>query len=230
MKYKKKNAMSKTEILRRLRLSDHYKYLRGRYPEGLPDADDGHEDLCELLLIISLAAGCYRKMKMAIKNWAGWMSEDEAEQLVDSINRTPDYQRKRTARQMGEIWNLTYAERQSWGIRTVSPSDITEEEFLRRRKDRKNFLDLKRRLALGRMTRAQYRDSFATSLSRTKPWEAECISRRTWERRRKQADARSDANKACLLQASNRASRSTLVGERKRTAEIRTGRKGRKAA
>ena len=56
MKYKKKNAMSKTEILRRLRLSDHYKYLRGRYPEGLPDADDGREDLCELLLTISLAA------------------------------------------------------------------------------------------------------------------------------------------------------------------------------
>ena len=98
--------MSKTEILRRLRLSDHYKYLWGRYPEGLPDADDGHEDLCELLLTISLAAGCYRKIN-GHQNWAGWMSEDEAEQLVDSINRTPNYQRKRTARQNGEICDLT---------------------------------------------------------------------------------------------------------------------------
>lgn len=227
---KRKHRLSPTEAFRRVRLGDHYRYLRGRYPDGLPGDDGGREDLYELLLIISLAAGCYRKMKMAIKNWAGWMSEDEAEQLVDSINRTPDYQRKRTARQMGEIWNLTYAERQSWGIRTVAPCDISEVEFLRRRRDRRNFRALRRRLAAGRMTRAQYRESLRNSLSQTKPWEAECISRRTWERRRKQADARCDANKAYLLQATNPASLSKLSGERKMSAEIASDRKSRKQA
>jgi hypothetical protein len=55
--------MNKTEAIRRQRLGDHYKYLRGRYPDGLPEADDGREHLYELLLAISLATSCYRKMK-----------------------------------------------------------------------------------------------------------------------------------------------------------------------
>src|SRR5262249_13209363 len=81
----KRASLSKEEIVRRLRLADHYRYIRGRYGQQLPDDDAGREDLYELLLVISLAAGCYRKMKMAIQIWAGWMSKEEAEELVDRI-------------------------------------------------------------------------------------------------------------------------------------------------
>jgi hypothetical protein len=216
----RRRALSKEENLRRQRLADHYRYLRGRYGTQLPPDDGGREDLYELLLVISSATCSYRKMKMATQIWAGWMADDEAEQLIDRVNQTPDYLRKRTKQKLGEIWGLTYDERQAWKIRTVRPCDITEEEFLRRQKDRKYFLELKRRLAAGRMTRAQYRDSLANSLSRTKPWVAEGVGRSTYYRRLKQArettplsGTGSSANEACLLPESTLSHLSKVRGE-----------------
>jgi hypothetical protein len=170
-------------------------------------------------------------MKMAIQIWAGWMADDEAEELIDRINLTPDNLRKRTARDMGERWGLTYEERQTWKIRTVRPCDITEEEFIRRQRGRKYFLELKRRLAAGRMTRAQYRDSLANSLSRTRPWVAEGIGRSTYYRRLKQARETTPLsgtgctpNKACLLQESTLSHLSKVRGE-SGTCEVADGEK-----
>jgi hypothetical protein len=224
--------MSNAEKLRRVRLSDHRTYLRKRYGYELPPGDDGREDLYEMLLTVSLGDGADRKMRQAIELWAPWMGDDEAEQIIDRINQTPDYQRKRTKRDLGKRWNLTYDERLAWGIRTVDPCDISEEEFLRRRKERKNFLALKRRLAAGRMTRAKYRDSFANSLSRTKPWEAEGKSRAKWYRERASgSETRCEANKASLLQATNPVSQSKSLEGRKRTVvEGRVRKKRSKAA
>jgi hypothetical protein len=195
---------STAERLRRVRLNDHTRYLRNRYGYELPDDDAGRDDLYELLLVISLGEGADRKMRNAIGLWAPWMSGEEANGIIGLINRTPDHLRKRTKHELGQIWGLTYEERQRLGIRTVAPCDLTEEEFQQRRKARKSFLQLKRRLAAGRMTRAQYRDSLANSLSRTKPWEAEGKSRAQWYRlRAKQDETRCGPNKAYLLQASN---------------------------
>src|SRR5262249_33986506 len=179
----KRASLSKEEIVRRLRLADHYRYIRGRYGQQLPDDDAGREDLYELLLVISLAAGCYRKMKMAIQIWAGWMSKEEAEELVDRINLTPDYLRKRTARDMGERWRLTYEERRAWKIRTVAPCDLTEEEFLERRKGREQYMRFVRRRRAGKPTRAEW---LAThSINRNKPWLLEGIGKTTWYQRRR---------------------------------------------
>ena len=222
----KRGRPSKEEVLRRLRLADHYRYIRGRYGHQLPDDDAGREDLYELLLVISLAAGCYRKMKMAVQIWAPWLGDQEAEELIDQINRTPDRERKRTAVDMGKRWRLTYEERQAWKIRTVRPCDITEEEFLRRQRDRKYFLELIRRLAAGRMTRAQYRDSLASSASRTKPWVKDGISRSQYYRRLKKERettspyaTRCSANKVNLLKASTLSHLSKVRGESKGTSE-----------
>jgi hypothetical protein len=111
--------MTKAERFRRVRLNDHSRYLRNRYGHELPNDDAGRDDLYELLLTISLGDGADRKMRHAIGLWAKWMSRDEISQHIDGINRTPDYLRKRTARDLGERWGLTYEERQAWGIRTV---------------------------------------------------------------------------------------------------------------
>ena len=101
-------------------LNDHSRYLRNRYGHELPNDDAGRDDLYELLLTISLGDGADRKMRHAIGLWAKWMSRDEIAQHIDGINRTPDYLRKRTARDLGGRWGLTYEERQAWGIRTVA--------------------------------------------------------------------------------------------------------------
>ena len=218
--------MTKAERFRRVQLNDHSRYLRNRYGHELPNDDAGRDDLYELLLTISLGDGADRKMRHAIGLWAQWMSRDEIAQHIDGINRTPDYLRKRTARDLGERWGLTYEERQAWGIRTVAPCDLTEEEFQQRRKDRKNYRQWLRRRSAGASTRAEW--LAANSLSRTKPWAAEDVSRRTWERRRrKQADAGVVPIK--LTNAGVRsASLSVLKGERG-TSEIRgRGRKRRK--
>jgi len=182
--------MDSAERLRRIRLNDHTKYLRGRYGYELPDDDAGRDDLYELLLVISLGEGADRKMRNAIGLWAPWMSAGEASEVTDNINRTPDYQRKRTKYQQGQIWNLTWEQRKEWGIRTVAPADLTPEEFEQTRKERKAWMQLRRRLAAGRRTRAQYRDSFANALTRTQPWKAEGKSRAQWYRRAKHRDAR----------------------------------------
>ena len=174
--------------MRRLRLGDVQKVLRQRYRKNghtLTDDDAGREDLRELLLPISLGQEAGRKMENAVQVWAPWMPAAEAGQLMDEINRAPHYLRKPTAREVGERLRLTYQERQAWGIRTIAPCDVTDEELLERRKARASFLRWKRRRAAGKRTRAEYRASFAGSISKTKQWLAEGFKcRRTWERHR----------------------------------------------
>ena|GEM_PF-2309051 len=170
------------EMMRRLRLGDVLKVLRCRYGHTLPDDDAGRDDLRELLLPISLGAEAGRKMENAIEIWAPWMSTDEARRRVDEINRTPPYLRTPTARDLGQRLGLTWKERQSWGIRTIAPCDLTEEELAQRRKLRKEYRRWLRRRRAGGKTRNEY--LVANSISRTKPWEAEGISRPQWYRRR----------------------------------------------
>jgi hypothetical protein len=64
-----------------------------------------------------------------------------------------------------------------WNITTIRPCDQTPEQAAAARRKHKRKTERARRLAAGATPRKQ-------SLSRTKPWEAEGICRRTWERRR----------------------------------------------
>ena len=100
----------------------------------MTDDDAGREDLYELLLTISLGDGHERKMKNAIEVWAPWMGADEARQLIDNVNRTPDYLRKITARRMGEKLNVQNWERERLGLRTIAPVDMTPEQLREQRK------------------------------------------------------------------------------------------------
>ena len=168
-------------MLRRLRLGDVQKVLRNRYGHTLPDDDAGREDLGELLLPISLGSEPERKMRNAIEIWAPWMSADEAGQLIDTINQMPSYQRKTPAHELGVRLGLTYQQRKQWGIRTIAPCDMTPAEFLERRKGVAAHKRYLRRRNAGIKPRSEY---LATSKSRTKQWEVEGKTRRTWYRQR----------------------------------------------
>jgi hypothetical protein len=174
----------------------------------LPDDDAGREYLKELLLPISLGPNeaCRRsggkvgmwtptdKMRREIELWAPWMSEDEADELLDEINRMPTWERKTKAGPLGQRLNLTYPERARLDLRTIAACDVTEAVMVQIRKQKKRQQN---RLRYNK-SRPEY---LAGSLTQTKPWEQDGISRRTWERRRVASQRHINLTKTSLLLA-----------------------------
>jgi hypothetical protein len=80
---------------------------------------------------------------------------------------------------------VSYADRARLKLSTIGAYDIDKVERARLRKQRKRerdrLRDAEKRRAAGAIPRADY---LARALSTSRPWEAEGISRRTWERRR----------------------------------------------
>ena len=175
-------AMSaREERIRRVRLGDLQRHLRSRYGSVLPDDNSGRDDLFELLLPISLGQGHTRKMKNAIEIWAPWMSDGEAQELLDRINRTPDYLRKPNARILGERLRLLNHERDRAGIRTIKPADMTDEQLKEQRKTKERARKWRKRRRAGRKPREAY---LANSREKLRPWEKQNQSRATWYRNR----------------------------------------------
>ena len=173
---------TKEERIRRIRLGDLQRHLRSRYGPVLPDDDfRGATMLFELLLPISLGQGHARKMKNAIEIWAPWMSAGEASQIIDRVNRTPDYLRKPNARLLGERLGLLNYEREAIGIRTIKPADMTDEQLKEQRKTKERTRKWRRRRSDGRKDREAY---LANSNERIKPWKKRKQSRATWYRNR----------------------------------------------
>ena len=81
-----------------------------------------------------------------------------------------------TGREIGERLGLTNAERERLKLWQFKPIDMTDEQLAEHRKRKNN-----ERRRVKRQTRTEY---LASCLTITKPWEAEGICRRTWERRR----------------------------------------------
>jgi len=169
------------EGMRRRRYGDLRRLFRDRYGPTFPDHDDAaREDLRELLLPISLSPHADLKMRNAIEVWAPWVSEDEAQELVDDIKLSPRWERMPTAKKLGERLNLTYAQRAKLDIRTIRACDISEAGMALIRKQKKRQRDRLRRKLRGAKPRAEY---LAASISQTKPWIAAGFNtRRTWER------------------------------------------------
>jgi hypothetical protein len=182
--------LSYDERMRRLRFGDLRKLAQDRCGSVLPDDDAGREYLKEILLPISLWPyearrargrieiwGPSDKMFYEVKRWAPWMDDDEAQELIDDINLTPEWQRKPTARTLGQRLNLTYAERARLLLRTIAPCDMTETAMALMRKQKKRQ---RMRAVRQKQPRAEY---LAASISQTRPWIAAGYNtRRTWER------------------------------------------------
>jgi hypothetical protein len=170
-------GMSKVEIIRRLRLGDLQKTLRSRYRHTLPDDDAGREDLFDLLLPISLGPEHGRRMKNAIEIWVPWMDADETSALIDRINRMPIYERKVSARRLGERMRITNEEREFLKLKTLKPFDMTDQQLKEQRRAKERARKKRARQRTGSKPRE-------ASLVRQKPWIAEGISRATWFRKR----------------------------------------------
>jgi hypothetical protein len=175
---------SRSERIRRLRLSNLRKLFHSRYGYVFPDDDAGRDDLYELLLPISVGANADIKMRKVIEVWAPWMMQDEAGELIDRINMAPIWDRKPGAKELGIRLRVTNGERNRLKLWTIAPYNMNKQDLLTQRKARARERMRRLRQLRGAKFRAAY---LANSASRQKPWEKQGVSRRTWERRRRVA-------------------------------------------
>jgi hypothetical protein len=103
--------------------------------------------------------------------------------VIEIYLRVPDLIFRSNSTAIGEEVELTFQERTSLGITSLRPSDIPWRKCRRLYKIERNRRKRERATVLRR--RAGVRP-LSESLSRTKPWETEGISRSTWYTRRKQ--------------------------------------------
>jgi hypothetical protein len=113
------------------------------------------------------------------ERWAHFTSVGHLREIVARVMRHPAIEK---ADALAALLHLSYAERQYLRITTIGAYDVcrTERQLLRkqRKRDRDRIRAAEKRLLAGARPRA-------TSLSATRPWEADRVSRRTWERKRK---------------------------------------------
>ena len=173
---------SSPETHRRLRVGDLRRLFRARYGATFPDDDAGREDLAELLKPISLGPDPMTRMMNAIEVQAPWMSQVEADELVGYIGlQLPLWERRPTGVSLGKRLIVSNAERERLRLWSIAPCDMTKEQMAEQRKAKHRARMAAKRRQAGVMPRVEY---LAKSASRLKPWQAEGISRRTWERRR----------------------------------------------
>jgi hypothetical protein len=160
------------------------KLIIHRYgPAGCPDDDAGRPDLMELLYLASLApAGADKKVANLIELYAPWMQQDEAQPLIQHLSVIPNYQKLRTAEELGRILHLTNADRERLKLWRIRPCDMTAEQLANQAKKKERARRERARRKRGIRTKEAY---LAELASRPKPWVVEGISQRTWQRRQK---------------------------------------------
>jgi hypothetical protein len=168
------------ERMARLRLRDIEALFAFRYGKVLTDDDAGIEDAIILAHHVRNRRGDQRRnITATLRRWAPWLTAERANAIVIKAIDRP---RRWKATTLGWRLGLTADHRAMLGITTIRAVDCTDEQMAENRKAKARQRTEANRRAKGAVPRADYE---ANSLSRTKPWEAEGISRRTWERRRK---------------------------------------------
>jgi hypothetical protein len=180
-----------------LRLRNLERVIRDRHGR-VPDTDDADVYLIQV-------AHCFRQMAVdrgtrvtvaALAKTFGFWCEDKAprfcrEQVEHIARDVIQIGAFPTDDECAGAIRLTYAERTRSRVRAIGSIDAdraTRTKIARaNKKERDRINAAKKRAAAGATPRAK-------SLSRTEPWKAEGISRSTWERRRKKAQAASDEN------------------------------------
>ena len=164
-------------------VGDTRKLLRHRYGRRLPDDDAGRDDIRVLLHPVSAAPRATDdRLRFEIEEWAPWMSDVEAEALIAEVRALPRWRYgAETAMATGIRLNLTTAERERLRTWQIRAADHTEADREAQRKAKRRQRETSRRREVGVRPRQEY---LATSLSKSKPWNAEGISRSAWYQRR----------------------------------------------
>lgn len=215
----------------KLRLSEIEKIIRSRHGDQLPETDDA--DLYIKAVGYSLNALDRHDFDELIRGWcmrfAPWALPRAGEIIRPIINDMVRRKYDLHSDEVARLLCLTMAERTALRIKTIGASDMTTVERKRFAKARKQERDRLRRERVRRRSGTQTREEWlASSLSQRKPWEAEGISRRTWERRRVAGPSRIDIDTTDDQPASNPSTTSPnlaapLAGSPSLMARIGTG-------
>jgi hypothetical protein len=189
--------------LKKMRGAELERFFKLRYGGRLPDDDAGREDA--KLMIHHLHSDA---MDGWLRRWAPWMDALERECLIVEAERSPRWWK---ADELGKRLGLTRAERTDLKITTIGAVDFLKPERTGRRKQRNSLAKRERRARRGAKPHAE-------SLSRTQPWLAQGISRRTWYRRKNGASRGTnrrrgtDSGTACFLLLSTAGGRICATG------------------
>lgn len=123
-------------------------------------------------------------LMMAARRMGGTITETEAESVIQEADTIP---KCRTADALGRWLRLTDEMRTALGICTIGSFDMSKRQRALRRRERSRARKEMKRRAAGKKSRV---DFLVGAISRTQPWRAEGISRRTWYRRRGVAQVR----------------------------------------
>jgi hypothetical protein len=123
-------------------------------------------------------------LMMAAKRMGGTITEEQAEQVINEADTVP---KCRKADALGRYLRLSDETRTSLGICTIGSFDMSKRQRALRRRERSRARKEMKRRAAGKKSRVEF---LADAISRTQPWRAEGISRRTWYRRRGVAQVR----------------------------------------
>lgn len=117
---------------------------------------------------------------LAAQRMGGAITEAEAELIIDEADTIP---KCRKADVLAKFLHLSDKMRAELQIRTIGSVDVSKQQRARRRREQKRAQKQINRRRQGVKSRAEY--LAANSVSRSQPWKAEGISRRTWYYRRK---------------------------------------------
>lgn len=161
-----------------LRLRDFAQLFRSRYGTLLPDDDAGRDDLVPVIHHLAALRQSARRAAQWLRLWAPWLTLAEQDQIIrEGIANA----RLWKADQLAWRYRVTKEERTMLGLTTIGAIDHGKAARTKRRRDRDKARKAAARRAAGIKPRPEYE---AASIERSKPWEAEGISRRTWYRRR----------------------------------------------
>jgi len=165
-----------------------------RFPDCIPDTPDGRKlirAVAEHLVIQRGAADPKRRVAGWCAARVRWMTERQALAVAThALNPDKRLNKGRNAHGglqmadaevLGGYVGLKMKTRTRLKITTIGATDCSREQRKLLRRAKQRDCKTKCRRARGQVTRSEY---LANSLSRTKPWEQDGISRATWFRKR----------------------------------------------
>ena len=193
--YKDKPYLTEGQKHAARRVGNLTRIYRRQYPNGLPHNDVGAKYakyICRTMAFLPKDRRAHW-----LDRYAPWMDAV----VRDSILSLGPYWY--SARSLGSRLEVDNEDRERLQAWTIEAFDISEEEreVINREKNRK---------AQERIRRKDGAKPRKQSLSQTKPWEAEKVCRRTWERRRKAGAANSSRPSLSISRNDELATTATL--------------------
>lgn len=185
--------LSRNDLRARIRVLEIEKLIRARHGAVVPDARDTH-DLPAALAYLTAAAGGRADIDSWARRWLPWLDDPKvlqaARTLADKLTNSKRGPCILPADDVAKLLGVTLAERERLRLNTIGACDLPRAQRLQEAAARKRNADRERQAEKRRKAGARPRaDEIAVSISATRPWEAEGISRATWYRRQRETTA-----------------------------------------